>query len=74
MNNKKNKGNWPPERISPTIDEIVDNTVASMAIEGYQLKTDEIARVRARAHDQLSNRLRFLACPPPGGCVRLENP
>jgi len=38
----------------PTLKEIVDNTFANMAIEGFELTPAEIAQLRARARRELA--------------------
>lgn len=47
----------PAKPQKPTIDQIVDNSIANMAAEGYFLSDEERARVRERAHKELTERL-----------------
>jgi hypothetical protein len=54
MKNQSNDRKTPPRRWVPTLKEIVDNTLANMAIEGFELTPAEIAQVRERARRELA--------------------
>jgi hypothetical protein len=54
MKNQSNDRKSPPRRWVPTLKEIMDNTIANMAIEGFELTPAEITRVKERARRELA--------------------
>jgi len=61
METKSNGGARLIKRHIPTLDEIVSNSVANMAIEGFCLNVQEVVLVRARAHAEFTDRLKACA-------------
>jgi regulator of protease activity HflC (stomatin/prohibitin superfamily) len=59
MTNENHQGTGRAD-VRAAIDTIVDNSVASMAIEGFMVPDEEVARVRAKAHAELADRVQVL--------------